>query len=97
MKNFFIGRAEPLEQQRAKERQAHGETAPGKTLKVDLPEAPGQTRDKVAEKLGISGKQYDKIKTIRDPILVSAEFTIIHHAKLHNIAKQFQCLSIGRE
>jgi hypothetical protein len=39
--------------ERARRRQAHGQTAPGKTLQVNSPEAAGQARDLAAAKLGI--------------------------------------------
>ena len=56
--------------QRAKERQKeHGETAPGKSKNTGgkfSTSDKGKSRDRVAEQLGISGKQYDKIKTVRD-------------------------------
>lgn len=57
---------EIIERERAKERQAHGQTAPGKTVTEIFPEASkGETRDKVAEAIGIgSGRQYEKAKTI---------------------------------
>ena len=53
---------EAIERARARERQAHGQTAPGTTLKETFPEAfKGQTRDKVAAATGIgSGRTYDK-------------------------------------
>ena len=52
---------EAIERERARERQAHGQTAPGTTLKETFPEAfKGQTRDKVAAATGIgSGRTYD--------------------------------------
>jgi ParB family transcriptional regulator, chromosome partitioning protein len=56
---------EAIERARAKERQAHGQTAPGKTLMETFPQASGTTRDKVAEKVGLgSGKTYEKAKQV---------------------------------
>lgn len=57
---------EAIERERARERQAHGRTAPGKTLVETFPQASeGKTRDKVAEAVGIgSGRTYDKAARI---------------------------------
>lgn len=53
------------ERKKAKERQAHGGTAPGVTLKEHGPEAlKGQSRDKVAERLGISGKSVEQARKV---------------------------------
>lgn len=61
---------EEIEKKKAKERQKLlAGTRPNKEsdLKENLPEGDkGQSRDKVANQFGISGKQYDKIKTIDD-------------------------------
>lgn len=47
----------PMFEKQAKERQAHGQTAPGKTLKADLPEvSKGQARDQAAAAVGVSGR-----------------------------------------
>ncbi|MCL6611362.1 MAG: hypothetical protein K6T66_07485 [Peptococcaceae bacterium] len=63
-------RLEQVERLKAKERQAHGQTAPGKTLLENFPEAleeNGNSRDKVAEQVGFgSGKNYEKAKFIFD-------------------------------
>lgn len=60
---------EELERRKAKERQkAHGGTAPGKSKNTsgNLPEvrSNGDTRDKVAEAVGMSGKTYEKAKAV---------------------------------
>lgn len=57
---------EIIERKRAKERQAHGETAPGRTLPDMLPEASkGETRDKVADAVGFgSGRTYDRARKV---------------------------------
>lgn len=50
---------------RAKERQAHGQTAPGKTLPEDLPEASaGDARDHAAKAVGVSGKLIDQAESV---------------------------------
>ena len=47
----------------ARERQAHGQTAPGTTLVVNLPQAlHDKTRDALAGELGVSGKTYDALR-----------------------------------
>ena len=53
---------EAIERERARARQAHGQTSPGTTLKEIFPEAfKGQARDHVASAIGIgSGRTYDK-------------------------------------
>jgi protein gp37 len=51
----------------AKERQAHGQTAPGKTLPETLPEAPkGDSRDKAGERVGVSGKSIEKVAVVAE-------------------------------
>jgi len=65
----YARRLEQVERLKARERQAHGQTAPGKTLQENFPEAleRGQTRDKVAELVGFgSGKTYEKIKFVAE-------------------------------
>jgi len=48
---------EAIERERAQQRQAHGRTAPGKTLVEIFPQAlKGKTRDKVAEVIGIGSR-----------------------------------------
>jgi ParB family chromosome partitioning protein len=47
----------------AKERKAHGMTAPGKTLPENLPAA-SETRDAVAAEIGVSGKTYDALRKV---------------------------------
>jgi ParB family chromosome partitioning protein len=65
-----IGKAlEALERPKAKERQAQAGPAEGKGKKASgsgkLPEAvAGQTRDKVAEAVGMSGRNYEKAKAV---------------------------------
>jgi len=63
-------RIEAIEKPEAKRRQKdHGGTAPGKPLNTSgkLPEVKkGDTRDKVAAAVGISGKTYDKIKQVAE-------------------------------
>jgi len=50
-------RLKEIEGERAKRRQAHGQTAPGKTLMENLPQpSEGTARDIAAQKLGMSGK-----------------------------------------
>lgn len=50
-----------IEQERARRRQAHGATAPGKTLVEPVPQAtPGKSRDHVGAKLGVSGKTAER-------------------------------------
>jgi hypothetical protein len=58
---------EELERKAAKERQRHhGGTAPGKTKNTsgNLPEVSGDTRDKTAEAVGMSGRTYEKAKAV---------------------------------
>jgi len=50
----------------AKERQSHGQTAPGKTLKETFPEASGQSRDKAGERVGVSGKSIEKVAVVAE-------------------------------
>lgn len=59
-------RLEGIEKQKAKERQKTSTGGINPQLKENIPEADkGQTRDKVAEKIGIgSGKQYEKAKKV---------------------------------
>ncbi len=38
----------------ARKRQAHGQTAPGKTLTANLPEASGEAREKAADAVNVS-------------------------------------------
>jgi len=61
-------RLEPIEKEKAKQRQISTLKKGDKSPEVEmLPQRDkGKSRDKIAEKLGISGKQYEKIKTIRD-------------------------------
>lgn len=49
------------EQEQAKKRQAHGDTAPGKTLRTNLPEASegGRARDKAGARMGVCGTSVD--------------------------------------
>jgi hypothetical protein len=50
----------------AKERQAHGMTAPGKTLRATLPEASeGRARDHAAKAVGVSPRYIEEAKAIR--------------------------------
>jgi len=50
-----------IESEKARQRQAHGRTALGRTLEEIFPEREkGQARDKVAEQLGMSGRTLDK-------------------------------------
>lgn len=70
-KAMVAARAKSVFEAAAKERQGHGKTAPGKTLKENLPEASssksqrailaaqGQARDKAGESVGVSGKSVD--------------------------------------
>ena len=50
----------------ARERQAHGQTAPGKTLTPNLAEPieRGETRDALADMAGVSHGTLDKVKRI---------------------------------
>lgn len=69
--SLLVERARELheaEKRRATERQAHGETAPGRNASGKLPEAfeAGTTRDKVAAAFGISGKTYEKARQVMD-------------------------------
>jgi ParB family chromosome partitioning protein len=65
-----IGKAlEELEREQARGRQAHAGPAEGKGRKASgsgkLPEpVRGQTRDKVAEAVGMSGRTYEKVKAV---------------------------------
>jgi hypothetical protein len=64
----FGRRLEALERPAAKERQrGHGGTAPGREANTsgNFPEvSKGQTRDKVAEALGVSGRTYKKMEAV---------------------------------
>lgn len=60
-------RLEALLKPEAEKRQAHGTTAPGKPANASgkLPEAlTGDTRDKVGEAVGLSGRTYEKAKAV---------------------------------
>lgn len=59
-------RLEVIEKEKAKQRQIDGLKKGDKTpVKVNLPEREkGQSRDKVADKLGFSGSQYEKAKVV---------------------------------
>jgi ParB family chromosome partitioning protein len=66
----YARRLEQVERLKARERQAHGQTAPGKTLVDNCPQAleeTGRTRDKIAEAVGFgSGKTYERAKFIAE-------------------------------
>lgn len=66
----YARRLEQVERLKAKERQAHGQTAPGKTLVQNFAEAlenGGRVREKVAEAVGFgSGETYRKAKFIAE-------------------------------
>lgn len=50
----------------ARARQGHGQTAPGKSLKAEMPSASkGQARDKAAQMFGIGGRGVSDAKTIK--------------------------------
>jgi len=53
---------EAIERERARRRQAHGQTAPGKNASGNIsPSDKGRARDKVAAAVGLgSGRTYDK-------------------------------------
>ena len=55
----------------ARERQAHGQTAPGKTLPPNLAEASerGETRDALADMAGISHGTLDKVERIEREVI----------------------------
>ena len=54
-----------IERARAKARQSHGLTAPGRTLPATLPEpSKGESREKVSRKIGMKPRTYDKAKKI---------------------------------
>jgi len=59
---------EPIEEKKAKQRQKESGEKYGKgVVNLSQPiEEKGKARDKVANQLGISGAQYDRIKTVRD-------------------------------
>lgn len=63
-------RLEALEKPKAKQRQQqHGKTAPGRSKDTsgNLPElSDGQTRDKVAEALGVGARTYEKAKAVAE-------------------------------
>jgi len=61
-------RIKKYEAEEAKKRKAHGKTAPGRTLPVNLPEAldQGDARDIAAEKMNVSGKSVDMAKKVAD-------------------------------
>lgn len=57
---------EPMLAEEARERQAHGQTAPGVTLKEIFPEASnGQARDQAAEIMGTNGRYVSDAKRIK--------------------------------
>jgi ParB-like nuclease domain len=73
-----IGQAlEKLERQAAKKRQQrHGGTAPGKRKNTSgqLPEVfTGETRDRVAQALGMSGRTYEKAKAVCEAAAAAPE------------------------
>lgn len=53
-------RLKEIEAERARRRQAHGQTAPGKTLPLNSSEAIGDARDLAASKLGIGSQQAER-------------------------------------
>lgn len=56
---------EKLERPKAKERQAHGQTAPGKNAPANLAEASkGEVREKVAAHIGMKRSTYEKAKAV---------------------------------
>lgn len=58
-----------IETKRAKKRQSHGKTAPGKTLRESLPQASkGKAREKAAKKVGMSGRTAEKAAKVVDKI-----------------------------
>jgi len=57
---------EKIEQERAKERKAHGKTAPGKNAPDNSTTSEGTTREKVGEKIGVSGSTYERGKEVKE-------------------------------
>jgi len=57
---------ESIEREKAKERQSHGQTAPGKNASGNSTTSEEPTRQKVGDKIGVSGKTYDKGKQIKE-------------------------------
>lgn len=55
----------PMLAAEARKRQGHGLTAPGKTLKENLPEASGQARDKAGEMMGVSGRSVEHAAAVQ--------------------------------
>ena len=53
-------------QKAAKRRQAHGKTALGRNASGNLPEASGDARDKIAERVGMSGQTFVRAKAVVD-------------------------------
>jgi hypothetical protein len=63
--SMCAARARDIYEKQAKERQGHGETAPGKTLPANLPEAiKGDARDMAGKAFGVSGKSVDHAKRV---------------------------------
>jgi site-specific DNA-methyltransferase (adenine-specific) len=56
---------EPYFAEEAKKRQAHGQTAPGRTLVENVPQALPRSRDQAALAVGISGKTLSAAKAIK--------------------------------
>lgn len=66
----MVGAAmEPFFAQAAKKRQAHGKTAPGRTLRADRPEASQRARDDAAKVVGVSPRIVQRAKRVmqKDP------------------------------
>lgn len=62
---IIAAKALPLLEEEARKRQAHGKTAPGRTLPANLPEASkGEARDKAAKLANVSGRSVQDAKKV---------------------------------
>jgi N6-adenosine-specific RNA methylase IME4 len=102
-KSMVGANAKPILAAEARERQAHGQTAPGRTLKETFPEALGQSRDLAGKAVGVSGRLIDfaeKVKRDGVPDLVSAverdEVAVSQAAKIANLPAEQQTAIVAK-
>lgn len=56
----------PYEERKARERQAHGQTAPGKTLDADRRQASERTAEVLAKKVGVGARTMNRAIKVRE-------------------------------
>lgn len=66
-------RTRAIYDRQARERQGHGQTAPGQTLTENLPEASkGESRDAAGKAVGVSGKSVDYATKVMSSTTISS-------------------------